>query len=250
MEHSFNIEIAEKYGVNCAIIYKNLEFWCLKNKANNKNFYDNNFWTYNSVEAWKKLFPYLGESQIKTALKKLEEAGLIATGNYNKSPYDRTKWFSIIHLAVLANGKEDNIQPIPDNKPDNKPNKEEEEEDFLFLDEFIDYITEGGKGIRRPNAFKNGVIKKLRDKDKITLYNYNKFLSKYAKPNEIDINSLKDFKLNIGDKIYDCNSAYEIEDKISVEYRGATGFINMTVPKNLFLSGLIQSSTTNQQQKD
>jgi len=121
MTHQFDTEIAEKLGVNCAIIYSNLEFWCNHNKANNTNFHDGNYWTYNSVKAWKELLPYLGESAIKTALLKLEKQGYIKTGNYNKVAYDRTKWYSLIHLAKIANGSDDNSQPIPDNKPDNKP---------------------------------------------------------------------------------------------------------------------------------
>ena len=120
MTHKFDIDMAQKVGINAAIIYDNLVFWCLKNKANNTNFHDDKYWTYNSVRAWKELFPYLGDSAIKTALKKLEDGGFIESGNYNKSAYDRTKWYSIIHLSKIANGLVENSQPIPYNKPNNK----------------------------------------------------------------------------------------------------------------------------------
>ena len=120
MTHQFNTEIAEDLGINAAVLYQNMIFWCLKNKANNTNHYNDNYWTYNSVRAWKELFPYLGESAIKTALKKLEDEEYIKVGNYNKSSYDRTKWYSIIHLVKIANELGDNSQTIPDNKPDNK----------------------------------------------------------------------------------------------------------------------------------
>jgi len=134
IKHSFYIEIAEKHGVNCAIIYDNLMFWCTKNKANSKNFHDGNFWTYNSVDAWGKLFPYFGASQIKSALKKLEESGLISSANYNISKYDRTKWYSIVELSVLANGNDDNSQPIPDNKPDEKQKQQKKKIKSLDTD--------------------------------------------------------------------------------------------------------------------
>jgi len=175
MTHSFDTEIAEKIGVNAAIIYANIEFWCAKNKANNTNFYDNNYWTYNSVKAWKELFPYLGESKIKTALKKLEDDGFIQSGNYNKSAYDRTKWYSLIHLSVLANGNGENGQPIPDNKPDNKPDT------YFSADEAVsmwnEFATRNEKskvlkltGKRREKLLKR--IKELKDYEaalKITL---------------------------------------------------------------------------------
>ena len=120
-EHSFSTEIAEKVGVNGAIIYKNIVFWCDKNEANDKHFHDGNYWTYNSTKAWKKLFPYMGESQIKTALKKLEECGLVVSGEYNENSYDRTRWFCPVEKAKIANGVGGNSRTIPDNKPYSKP---------------------------------------------------------------------------------------------------------------------------------
>ena len=36
MEHSFNTEIAEKYGIISAVLYNHFLFWIRKNKADNK----------------------------------------------------------------------------------------------------------------------------------------------------------------------------------------------------------------------
>ena len=124
MTHQFDIEIAEEVGINAAVIYQNIEYWCLKNKANNKNFYDNNYWTYNSIKAWKELIPYLSEKQIRTAIDKLISCNIIEVGSYNNAGYDRTKWYSIkgqMELPKRANGIAQKGEPIPDNKPDNKP---------------------------------------------------------------------------------------------------------------------------------
>lgn len=104
MNHSFNINIAKKIGINGAIILENLYFWCKKNKANNKNFFENNFWTYNSIKAWKELLPYFSEKQIRTTLDKLEKMNLIKTGNYSKLKYNRTKWYSLTADALMLFG--------------------------------------------------------------------------------------------------------------------------------------------------
>ncbi len=120
MTHSFNTEIAKEIGVNGAIIYDSISFWCAKNKANDKHFHDGKYWTYNSLKAFKELFPYLGIDQIKRALKKLEEKGYISSGEYNKIGYDRTKWYAGNHLhdvVVSTNGDNGNNQPIPDTIP-------------------------------------------------------------------------------------------------------------------------------------
>lgn len=95
MEHSFDVEVAKEYGINAAIILNNLNFWIEKNRANDENFFDGKFWTYNSVSAFEKLFPYMTSKQIRISLTKLENSGLIVTGNYNKSAYDRTKWYAL-----------------------------------------------------------------------------------------------------------------------------------------------------------
>jgi hypothetical protein len=122
--HSFDPKIAEMVGIAPAVIYQNICWWIAKNEANEQNFYDGHYWTYNSVKAFSTLFPYLTEKQIRTSLDKLVEVGLLVTGNYNASAYDRTKWFRLstqIHLPQKANQLDPQGEPIPDIKPHNKP---------------------------------------------------------------------------------------------------------------------------------
>ena len=158
MEHSFNIELAKKYGILEAILLKNLWFWIEKNRANEKNFYDGTYWTYNSTRAFNELFPYASESSIKRALKSLQEKGIIKTGNYNKSSYDRTLWYAFTDLGYSivsnrqmevnksSNGDEQNGLTIPDINTDdktkdiktNKKEKKETEFDSVINENFTD----------------------------------------------------------------------------------------------------------------
>lgn len=94
MTHFFDVEVALEYGLNEAIILNNLRYWIEHNAANEKNFYEGRYWTYNSNSAFCVLFPYLSERKIRNALKHLQEEGIIMTGNYNKSLYDRTLWYA------------------------------------------------------------------------------------------------------------------------------------------------------------
>lgn len=126
MEHSFDVMLAQKYGVNAAVLLKHFEFWIAKNKANGQNYFDGNYWTYNSRKAFAELFPYMNARQIDYALKKLIDDGLIITGNYNKSTYDRTLWYAItkkgysilqnceMEVTKLENGFDNIVEPIPD----------------------------------------------------------------------------------------------------------------------------------------
>lgn len=136
MVHNFDTEIAEQYGLLESILLNHIYYWIEKNRANNANFYDGTYWTYNSTRAFNELFPYVSERQIKNALKHLREEGILLTGNYNKSTYDRTLWYalskkglSIVQKCPMENpleddGKGDNVPPIPDIIPDNKPDIE------------------------------------------------------------------------------------------------------------------------------
>jgi hypothetical protein len=103
--HSFDIEFAKKYGIEEAILFYNISYWIEKNKANEKNFYDGKYWTYNSTEAFAKMFPYMSKTKIYRALKKLELEGILIVGNYNKLKVDRTKWFSVNENTILPNCK-------------------------------------------------------------------------------------------------------------------------------------------------
>lgn len=125
MEHSFDIDIAKRYGIQPAILLKNIYFWIEKNRANDKNFYDGYYWTYNSKKAFAELFPYMTARQIEYALQKLIDDDLIITGNYNKLAYDRTLWYAITKkgYSILQNcemettkngdGIPENVEPIP-----------------------------------------------------------------------------------------------------------------------------------------
>ena len=115
--HSFNKIIAKKCGILSAVIYNHIEFWIQKNEANEKHFYDGKYWTYSTLTGMQKIFDYATVKQIRLAIDKLIKAGLIETGNYNKTPYDRTLWYSIkgkIDLPKKANGNSQKGTPIPD----------------------------------------------------------------------------------------------------------------------------------------
>ena len=123
--HLFDVDIAVRYGVNAAVLLQNLAYWIKQNEANDTNFFDGHYWTYNSRRAYRELFPYMSERQLETAFRKLIDDGLVITGNYNKVAYDRTLWYaitkkgkSILHFDGMetdktSNGNSENVPPIP-----------------------------------------------------------------------------------------------------------------------------------------
>lgn len=143
MNNTFNIDFAIKYGLNEAVMMNNLIFCIYKNKANEMHFYENKYWTYNSIPAFNKLFPYWSERQIRTILDKLKNKDCIEIGNFNKNKYDRTTWYTItkkteeiynisineidkkgnlqqtqMHLSEMTNEINSNDRTILNDKPD------------------------------------------------------------------------------------------------------------------------------------
>ena len=95
MNACFDSNIAKKYGINVAIILNELCFWIEQNKVNNVNFYDGKYWVLSSMEDLSNLIDFMTINTIRRTLKRMEKEGLIITGNYNASKYDRTKWYAL-----------------------------------------------------------------------------------------------------------------------------------------------------------
>ncbi|UVX34654.1 MAG: hypothetical protein [Namikivirus tsukuho] len=103
-KHIFDTDVAQLVGINAAVLLENISHWCEHNAANNANLHDGHYWTYNSTKAFSELFPYMTVNVLRTAIKKLKNNGLILTGNYNKSAYDRTMWYTLTEKAETLLG--------------------------------------------------------------------------------------------------------------------------------------------------
>ncbi|MDD1608694.1 MAG: hypothetical protein LUQ18_09415 [Methylococcaceae bacterium] len=91
---SFDVQTAIDYGVSEAILIQNFIFWIEKNLANGRNHHDGRTWTYNTQQAFSILFPFWTYKQIRRVIDSLIKQGILVTGNYNKSPFDRTLWYA------------------------------------------------------------------------------------------------------------------------------------------------------------
>lgn len=148
MQHHFDIDIAKDYGLIEAILLDNFWFWIKKNEANERNYHDGDYWTYNSTKALTILFPYLTQRKIQNALRKLIENKILITGNYNQSAYDRTLWYAFTEKGKCimqkremegdkkGNGRSQNVKPIPYNKQYDKPNRK------TFIPPMVDEVKE------------------------------------------------------------------------------------------------------------
>ena len=165
MQHSFDIDIAKEYGILEAVLLNNLWYWIEKNRANETNFFDGEYWTYNSTRAFNVLFPYATPRKINYALKNLQDEGLIKTGNYNQSSYDRTLWYAFtekgksimqnckMDVSILSNGNVENVKPIPNINTNKKPNKKTNTFVPPTLEEIEAYCKERNNNVNAKHFF-------------------------------------------------------------------------------------------------
>lgn len=100
MEHSFNVQFAQKYGIEEAIIVHNFYFWIRKNIANNKHLHNGRHWTYNSNNAFCLLFPYINKTKIFRVLKNLCDENIILKDNFNANVWDKTLWYAFSDKGI------------------------------------------------------------------------------------------------------------------------------------------------------
>jgi DNA-binding PadR family transcriptional regulator len=99
LSHSFTVRVAKAVGERKAVILTNFGYWHGKNSVDVQHVHDGHVWLYNSITGFAKVWEYLSEKEIRTALDGLEKDGYLKTGNYNKFQQDRTKWYALTEKA-------------------------------------------------------------------------------------------------------------------------------------------------------
>jgi hypothetical protein len=138
---TFSTKDAKQYGVDGAIMLHHIRYWVAKNEANETNFHEGQYWTYNSTSAFAKLFPFYSARKIGRILSKLEDESAIISGNFNGKRYDRTKWFTMVnaitengmlHLTKTVNAITEIVEPIPKYNQSTTQNTTKEKDFLVF----------------------------------------------------------------------------------------------------------------------
>ena len=90
--------LAEKIGLNEAIVLQQVHYWTVtfERADKDRHYRDGRWWVYNTYQEWQTNFPWWSARTIERALLSLRERGLLlATDEYNQKNYDRTLWYAI-----------------------------------------------------------------------------------------------------------------------------------------------------------
>lgn len=105
LHHGFDICLAEKYGVEEAILIHHFQHWIMINKRMGQNKKEGKTWTYQSQDWMLAHFPYWkNRKKIERLIKRLVSLDVIITGNFNKSSYDRTTWYAFADESLFLDG--------------------------------------------------------------------------------------------------------------------------------------------------
>lgn len=115
MNFHFDGAVAEMYGVDGAVFISRLQFWIEKNAANDRHYHAGRYWTYNSLRAMEKLFPFWSRRQIERIVKNLKDKGVLLTANYARDSHDRTLFYALDESKLPISPFGGDLSPNGDN---------------------------------------------------------------------------------------------------------------------------------------
>lgn len=88
------MDIAEKYGLDAAVLLHNIVYWTEKNAAENRHFHKGRYWMYATIKGFAQMYPLWSESQIRRIISRLRDSGALLVGEFNENRMLRTIWYS------------------------------------------------------------------------------------------------------------------------------------------------------------
>ena len=75
--HYFDVEVAQRCGVNAAILLSDIQYWCERSKGDPAHLREGRVWMWSSQEAFVQRHPYLTRDTVRESIKRLSDDGLI-----------------------------------------------------------------------------------------------------------------------------------------------------------------------------
>jgi hypothetical protein len=101
---------AKEIGLKNAIFVQQIHFLTQTKQQNNDiyTYKNGDMWVYNTINEWhKNYFSFMSKSTLKRVIKNCEKEGyIISTDEFNKSEYDKTKWYRINYEKISEIQKE------------------------------------------------------------------------------------------------------------------------------------------------
>lgn len=95
MIHSFNLKLAEKYGIEQAILIEQIYWWIHKNDCIlvDDMCHEGKIWCRSTAKGFAKYIPYMKPDKIWRTLRKMEGT-ILLVGNFNRQALNQTLWYT------------------------------------------------------------------------------------------------------------------------------------------------------------
>ena len=166
MYHRFNVEVATRYGVPCALVLGHIDYLVEKAKTDGEKKRNGKYWVSKSVKKIAELYPYYTEKQVRRAIDKLRVEGLVVTGHFPTSECPSTLWYTLTKKGktLLTRGDSDlpqranqfdqegeTILPEGQNETPQRANQFDQEGETStkelvdpLIDSLVDIVSNGG----------------------------------------------------------------------------------------------------------
>ena len=125
--------IACLFGIGAATLFFHLRFWAQINRKEGKNFHEGHYWTFQSIAKIQSLMPYFSIREIRTALQKLVDSGVLLKGKFHENKLNTTTWYAIDYdryqRLVFSQDNPSRLSPVTNgivrtcSTPSTKPDK-------------------------------------------------------------------------------------------------------------------------------
>jgi hypothetical protein len=100
----FDTQLAAAVGIEAAVLFSNIAFWVDENASSEFHCREGRPWTFKTVAAFAKLFPYMKKGKVASAIAKLKKGGFILSGRFNEDARDNTTWYALTDAAMEFRG--------------------------------------------------------------------------------------------------------------------------------------------------
>lgn len=118
VSHSFNVEIASKYGIDEAILIHHIAYWISYNQRLGKNFHEGYTWMSQTYEEMAAHFPYWTKEKVRDIIYHLETGKtrkstsdeldfepVLISRKFNTNHFDHTKWYTFKIKNMFTKGR-------------------------------------------------------------------------------------------------------------------------------------------------
>ena len=97
--HYFDVDVAQRCGVNAAILLSDIQYWCERSKGDPAHLREGRVWMWSSLDGFVERHPYMSFAQVRFALQQLRQNEMVLTLRHSGNS---TIWYAPSQVSPTA----------------------------------------------------------------------------------------------------------------------------------------------------